>query len=76
MPEFINKYSFICVLLTSSSSEPKLRQNYYFSTINISNSQIEILISISGSTYVNGNKRFPNSNFDGNFSTYVIGKTI
>jgi len=51
-----------------------MKANYYFNTIIISNSQIEILISISSSTNDNVNMSFPNSNFEGNFSTYVFGK--
>ena len=45
-------------------------------TIIISNSQIEILVSISRSTYVKVNMSFPKSNFEGNISTYVFGKFI
>ena len=48
---------------------------YNFSTIIISNSQIEILVSYSRSTKVNV-KSFPDSNFEENFSTYVFGKVI
>ena len=46
------------------------------STIIISNSQIEILVSYSMSTNVNVNMCFPNSKFEGNFSTYVFGKSL
>jgi len=52
---FINKRSFISVLWLLSCSELKWRQNYYFSTIIISNSQIETLDSYSSSLYVNVN---------------------
>ena len=45
-----------------------------FSTIIISNSQIETLVSYSMSPKVNGSMPFPNSNVEGNFSTYVFGK--
>ena len=44
MLEFINKLSFICVLWIKSCSEIKWRQNFPFSTIIISNSQIENLV--------------------------------
>ena len=53
----------------------KWRQNYHLSTI-ISNSQIETLVSYSRSTNVNLNISFPNSNFEGNFSTHVFGKSF
>ena len=56
--------------------ELKWRQKYYFSTFFIPNSQIEILVSFSRSTNVNVNMFFPNSNFEGNFSTYVFGKSF
>ena len=51
------------------------RQNSHFRT-NISNSQIETLVSYSRSTNVNVNMSFPNINFEGNFSTYVFGKSF
>ena len=73
---FINKLIFIFVLWIQSCSELKWRQNYDFSTIDISNSQIETLVSYSRSTNVNVNMSFPNSNFEGNFSTYVFGKSF
>jgi hypothetical protein len=44
-------------------------------TILISKSQIEILVSYSRSKYVNVNISFPNSNFEGIFSIYVFGKS-
>ena len=47
-----------------------------FSTINISNSQIETLVSYSSSTNVNVNMSFPNINFEGIFSTYVLGNSF
>jgi len=50
--------------------------NCYFNTIIISNSQIETLVSYSRSINVNVNMSFPNSNFDGNISTYVFGKSF
>ena len=74
--EYINKLSFISVLWIYSCNELKWWQNYYFSTIIISNSLIEILVSYSWSTYVNVNMSFPNSKFGGNFSTYVFGKSF
>jgi hypothetical protein len=51
-----------------------MNQKYYFNSFIISNSEIEILVSLSRSTNVNANISFPNSNFEGNFSTYVFGK--
>jgi len=48
----------------------------FFYTIIISKSQIEILVSYSRSTYDKVNMSFPNSNFEGNFSTYVFGKSF
>ena len=74
--EFINKLSFICVLWIRKCSELKWRQNYHFSTIIISNYQIETLVSYSRSTNVNVNMSFPNSNFEGNFNTCVFGKSF
>jgi len=53
-----------------------MKANYFFSTIIISTSQIEILVSYSRSTYVNVNMLFPNSNFEEKFSTYVFGKSF
>ena len=52
------------------------RQNYHLSTIIISNSQIETLVSYSRSNNVNLNMYFPNSNFEGNISTYEFGKSF
>ena len=40
------------------------------------NSEIETLNSYSRSTYVNVNMCFSNSNFEGNFSTYVFGEAF
>jgi len=57
----------------NSCSEMKLRQNYTFSTIIISNSQIETLVSYSRSTNINVNMSLPYSNFKGNRSTHVFG---
>ena len=48
--EHINKLSFIPVLWIYSCNEQIWWQNYYFSTIIISNSQIEILVSYSRAT--------------------------
>jgi len=45
-------------------------------SIIISNYQIEKLVSYSRSTYVNVNMSFPNSNFEGNFSTDEFGKSF
>ena len=74
--EYINKHSFISVPWIYSCNELKWRQNNYFSTIIISNSQIELLVSYSRSTNINVNMSFPNSKFEGNFSTYVFGKSF
>ena len=74
--EFINKFSLICVLWIYSCSELKRRQNYHYSTIIVSNSQIETLVSCSRSNNVNVNMSFPSSNFEGNFSTCVFGKSL
>ena len=76
MSEFIHKLSFICVLRIYSCSELKRRQNYHFSTIIISNSQIKTLVSYSRLTNVNVNMSFPSSNFEGNFSNCVFGKSL
>ena len=54
----------------------KRRQKYYFRTFIFSNSQIEFLDSFSKSTNVNVYLSFPNSNFEGNFITYVFGKSF
>jgi len=74
--EYINKLSFISVLRIYSCNELEWWQNYYFSTIIITNSPIEMLVSYSMSTNVNVKKSFPNSKFEGNFSTYVFGKSF
>ena len=73
---YINKHSFKSVLWIYLCNELKWWQNYYISTIIISNSQIEILVSYSRSTNVEINMSFPNSKFEGNFSTYVFGKSF
>ena len=52
------------------------RQKYYFRKFIFSNSQIEILVSFSRATNVSVNMSFPNSNFEGNFSIYVFGKSF
>jgi len=51
-------------------------QKYYFRKFIFSNSQIELLVPFSKSTKVNVNMSFPNTNFEGNFSTYVFGKSF
>ena len=53
-----------------------MKQNYPFTTIIITNYQIETLVSFSSSTNVNPNMSFPNCNFEGIFSNYVIGKSF
>ena len=78
MPTFIYKLMcqssliklFINVLWIYSCNDLKWRQKYYFITFIISSSKIEMLVSFSRSTNVNVNMSFPNSNFEGNFSTY------
>ena len=72
--EYINKHIFISVLFIYSCNDLKWRQIYYFNTIIISKSQIEIPVSYSRSTNVTVNMSFPNSKCEGNFSTYVVGK--
>jgi len=74
--EYINKISFNSVLWIYSCNELKWWQNCYFSTIVISNSQIEILVSYSRSTNVNVNMSIPYSKFEGKVSTYVFGKSF
>ena len=39
-------------------------------------SQLDLLVSYSMSTYVNVIMSFPNSNFEGSFSTYVFGESF
>ena len=53
-----------------------MKAKIQFCSFIISNSKIEILVSFSTSTNVNVNMSFPNSNFHGNFSTYVFGKSF
>ena len=74
--EFINKLVSFTFCEFNRVSELKSRQTYYFRTFIISNSQVEILVSFSRSTNVNVNMSFPNSNFEGNFSTYVFGNSF
>ena len=70
----INSISFLfCEFIRVTSWNDA---NYYFCSIIISNSQIETLNSYSRSTNVNVNMSFPNSKFEGNFSTYVFGKSF
>ena len=54
----------------------KCGQKYHFSTVIISNSQIEILVSYSKSNDGKVNMFFPYNKFEGNFSTYVFGKSF
>jgi len=74
--EFINTINYFCVLWIKSCSEMQWRQNNNFSTIIISNSQIETLGSYSRSTNVNAKMSLVNRKFEGNFSTYVLGKSF
>ena len=84
MPTFIYKWMcqssliklFHFCSVNLIGNELKWRQKCYFSTFISSNSQIEILLSFSRSTNVNVNMSFPNSNFEGDFSTYVFGKSF
>ena len=69
--EFINK--FVSFLFCEFNRVMKRMQKYYFRTFIFSNSQIELLGFFSRSTNVNVNVSFPNSNFEGNFRTYVFG---
>ena len=57
------KWSHFCSV-NLSVNELKRLQKYYFSTIIISNSEIEILVSFSRSTNINVNMYFPYSNFE------------
>jgi hypothetical protein len=70
----INLFHFCSVNLILKRAEMKAK--FYFSTFIISNSQIEIPVSFSRSTYVNANMCFPNSSFEGMFSTYVFGNSF
>ena len=73
--EFIIKLvSFLFSELNRVASRKK--EKYFFRTFIFSNPQIEILVSFSRSTNVYVNMSFPNSNFEGNFSTYVFGKSF
>jgi hypothetical protein len=74
--DYINKHSFISVRWIYSCNELNRWQNYYISSIIISNSQIEILFSYSSFINVKVYKSFPNSKFEGNFSTNVFGKSF
>ena len=74
--ELIKKNCFISVLWIKSCNELKRMLKFYFRTFIFSNSQIEILVSFSRSTNISVNISFPNSNFEGNFSTYVFGKSF
>ena len=73
---FNNKlFSFLFCEFNRVTSWKEL-QKYYFRTFIFSNSQIELLVSFSRSTNVNVNMSFRNRNFEGNFSTYVFGKSF
>ena len=73
---FINKLASFLFCEFLSCNELKRSQKYYFRTFIAWNTQIEILVSFSRSTNVNVNMSYPNSNFEENFSTYVIGKSF
>ena len=73
--EFINKVFHFCSM-NLIVNELKRRQKYYFRTFIDWISQIEIMVSFSRSTNVNANMSFTNSNFEGNFNTYVFGKSF
>ena len=73
--EFINKFvTFHFCEFNSVTSRKK--QKYFFRTFIFSNPQIEILVSFSRSKNVNVNMSFPNSNFEGIFSTYVFAMSF
>ena len=73
--EFINKFvSFLFCEFNSVTSRKK--QKYFFRTFIFSNPEVEILVSFSRSTNVNVNMSYPNSNFEGHFSTYVFAKSF
>jgi len=76
VPDFIMNLSlyvfceFNCVAIWNKGhSIIKVRSSFQIS-------QLVILVSYSRSPYVNENMSFPNSNFEGNFSTYVFRKTF
>jgi len=70
----INRLSFLFFEFIRVTS--RIDDKNYFSTIINSNSQIEMLVSYSRSTNVNVNMSFPNSKFEGTFSTYVFGESF
>ena len=73
--DFINKFvSFFFREFKRLTSRKK--KKYFFRTFIFSNPQIEILFSFSRPTNVNVIMSLPNSNFEGNFSTYVFGKSF
>ena len=75
MSEFINKFvSFLLCEFNCVTSRKK--QKYFYRTFIFSNPQIEILVSFSRATNVNVNMSLPNNNFEGNFSSYVFGKSF
>ena len=66
----INKMvSFLFCEFNRVTSWKEAKKNWTFI---FSNSLVEILVSFSRSTNVNVDVSFPNSNFEGNFSTYVF----
>ena len=75
LSEFINKFvSFLFCEFNPVTRRKK--QKYFFRTFIFSNPQIEILVSFTRSTNVNVKMSFPNSNFEGNFNTYVFSKSF
>ena len=70
----INLFHFCSLNLIVYRTEKKAK--VLFLNVHSSNSQIEIQVSFSRSTNVNVNMSFPNSNFEGNISTYVFGKSF
>ena len=74
--EFINKLvSFLFCEFNRVTSWNE-GENIIFCTFIISNCQIEILVPFSRLTNVNVIMSFANSNFEGNVSTYVFGKSF
>ena len=72
--EFNNK--FVSFLFCEFNSVTSRKKQKIFQNVHLLKSQIKILVSFSRTTNVNVNMSFPNSNFEGNFSTYVFAKSF